>query len=127
MFNPITIRILRRCHTEQRPEFDDKITIQKLTENRLKVTYVEKSGLEPIVDISYMGYHQFLTYMYRVFYLLAIDDDPFLSLQLMIPGYPSTLVTIPSLKWQTPHLLELLSSALYTWPHASTQQQNNSE
>lgn len=119
MFNPITIRILRRCHTEQRPEFDDKITIQKLTENRLKVTYVEKSGLEPIVDISYMGYHQFLTYIYRVFYLLVIDDDPFLSIQFMIPGYPSTLVTVPSLKWQVPQLFELLSSALYTWPTAS--------
>ena len=118
MFNPITIRILRRHHTEQRPEFDDKITVTKLTENRLKVVYVEKSGLEPIVDVAYMGYYQFLTYINRILYLLILDDDPFLSIQFMVPMYPSILVEVPNLKYRLMQILEFLWSACFTWPSA---------
>jgi len=118
MFNPITIRILRRHHTEQRPEFDDKITVTKLTENRLKVVYVEKSGLEPIVDVAYMGYYQFLTYINRILYLLILDDDPFLSIQFMVPMYPSILVEVPNLKYRLTPILEFLWSACFTWPSA---------
>jgi hypothetical protein len=116
MLHPITVRILRKDHTEQMPEFDDTITIKKLTENRLKVVYVEKSGDEPIVDISYMGYQQFMIYMHRILYLLVIDNDPFLSAQFMIPGYPSTLVTIPNLKERTVGILEILWSTCVNWP-----------
>ena len=116
MLHPIILRILRKDHTEQMPEFDDRITITKLTENRLKVVYVEKSGDEPIVDVSYMGYQQFMIYMHRILYLLIVDNDPFLSVQFMMPGYPSTLVTIPNLKERTIPLLEILWSVCVNWP-----------
>jgi len=116
MLHPITLRILRKDHTEKQPEFDDRITITKLTENRLKVTYVEKSGDEPSVDISYMGYQQFMIYMHRILYLLVIDNDPFLSVQFMIPGYPSTLIMIPNLKERTVGILEILWSVCVSWP-----------
>jgi hypothetical protein len=127
MFNPMTIRILRRHHTEERPEFDDKITINKITENRLKVVYMEKSGMEPVVDIAYMGYHQFVTYMHRILFLLIIDEDPFLSIQFMIPGYPSTLISVTNLKSNFVPIMELLWSACFTWPTASTNQRNIAE
>jgi hypothetical protein len=116
MLHPIIVRILRKDHTEQMPEFDDTIMIKKLTENRLRVTYTEKSGDEPIVDISYMGYQQFMIYMHRVLFLLVIDNDPFLSVQFMMPGYPSTLVTIPNLKERMTPLLEILWSTCVNWP-----------
>jgi hypothetical protein len=102
------------------PEFDDCITIRKLTENRIKVTYVEKSGDEPIVDISYMGYQQLMIYIYRVLFLLVIDNDPFLSVQFIFPGYPSTLITIPNLKDRIPTMMELVWSTCVSWPSSSS-------
>ena len=120
MLHPISVRILRRDHKEQMPEFDDCITIRKLTENRIKVTYVEKSGDEPIVDISYMGYQQLMIYIYRVLFLLVIDNDPFLSVQFIFPGYPSTLITIPNLKDRIPTMMELVWSTCVSWPSSSS-------
>jgi len=112
---------MRRHHTEQTPEFDDKITITKLTENKLKIMYIEKSGPDTIIDVSYMGYYQFMAYMNRILYMLIIDEDPFLSIQFMVPGYPSTLIMIPNLKERVMLLLELLWSTCVTWPSARSE------
>ena len=118
MLHPITIRILRRDETKQAPECDDRITITKLTENRLKVVYTEKSEPDVHVDVSYMGYQQALIYLSRVLYMLTIDNDPFLSVQFLFPGYPITLLQIPNLKDRIPMIIETFWTTCMAWPSA---------
>jgi len=112
MSNPLIIRI----YTKEEAGLDDKITVTKLAENRLKVIYLERTHNEPNTDIFHMSYHQFITYMHRVFFFLIIDDDPRVSVEFMVPGYPTILVHIPNLKERFTPLLELLWSTCFTWP-----------
>ena len=112
MANSLIIRI----YTKAEAGLDDKITVTKLAENRLKVIYLERTHQEPQTDIFHMSYHQFITYIHRVFYFLIIDDDPRVSVEFMVPGYPTILVHIANLKDRFAPLLELLWSACYTWP-----------
>ncbi len=95
---------------------DDKITVTKLAENSLKVVYLERTHNDPLTDIFHMSYHQFLTYMHRVLYLLIVDDDPRVSVEFMVPGYPTILVHVPKLKERFIPLLEFLWSACMAWP-----------
>jgi len=117
MPNPLIIRI----YTKEESGLDDKITVTKLAENSLKVIYLERTHNEPQTDIFHMSYHQFITYMHRVLYLLIIDDDPRVSVEFMVPGYPTILVNLPNLKDRFMPLLELLWSACLTWPSAENQ------
>ena len=114
MPNPIIIRI----YTKEESGLDDKITITRLAENRLKVIYLERAQGEPVTDIFHMSYHQFITYMHRVLYLLIIDDDPCVSVEFTVPGYPAILVNLPNLKDRFMPILELLWSACMSWPAA---------
>ncbi len=92
-----------RIYTKEESGLDDKITVTKLAENRLKVIYLERTHNEPLTDIFHMTYHQFLTYMHRVLYLLIIDDDSRVSVEFMVPGYPTILVHITNLKERYMH------------------------
>jgi hypothetical protein len=114
MSHPLIIRI----YTKNESGLDDKITVTKLAENRLKVIYLERAQGESLTDIFHMSYHQFLTYIHRVFYLLVIDDDPRISVEFNVPGYPAILVHIPNLKERCTSLLEFLWSACLSWPSA---------
>jgi hypothetical protein len=48
--------------------------------------------------------------------LLIIDDDSRVSVEFMVPGYPTILVHITNLKERFIPLLELLWSTCLMWP-----------
>jgi hypothetical protein len=96
---------------------DDILEIFKLGENSVRVIYTESGlGDAPLKDVIHCNYQQALTYVYRAFMLLALDDDPFLSVQIHAPGYPCSLLHVSKIKENLPMIMELLATTCWNWP-----------
>lgn len=95
---------------------DDLLRITKLGENSVRVVYTERGRDGPTVDVSQFNYHQLIGYLYRVFWLLSLDDDPFDFVNLAIPGYPVILFKVASIKENMQHIMELMLNTCHAWP-----------
>jgi hypothetical protein len=96
---------------------DDILEIFKLGENSVRLIYTENDGSStPLRDVIHCNYQQALTYVYRAFMLLALDDDPFLSVQIRAPGYPCALLHVKKIKENLPIIMELLATTCWNWP-----------
>ena len=111
----IQLRFLRHGSARD-SETDDVLRIIKLGENSLRVIYTENSQDGRIVDIQIMNYSQVTAYLYRIFWMLGLDDDPFDSVQFFIPGYPTVLLRVEVVKAHVNHLMELMANTFWTWP-----------
>ncbi len=98
------------------PATDDTLRISKLGENSVRTIYIEKSGDGAVIDTSLMNYQGLMAYLYRVFYLLGLDEDPFASVQFFIPGYPTILIEVATLHANVNTLMELVMSTCWSWP-----------
>lgn len=115
----ITIRFVRvqtNGFADGYPASDDVLTVTKLGENSVRLIYTETSGDGKVVDVMQFTYQQFIAYLYRAFWLLGLDDDPFKSVQFFIPGYPTVLIEVTSLQQHINVLLELVTSTCFAWP-----------
>lgn len=113
----IELRFLRNGTNDRGPDTDDVIKIIKLGENSVRVVYHERSAMGTTIDTMMFSYGQLIGYLYRVFWLVGVDEDPFKSVQLFIPGLPTILITVESLQKNINHILEMLLSTCYAWPH----------
>lgn len=115
--NPsITIRFLRKLE-EHDANTDDILWIYKLGENSVKTVYREyMDGTRYTNSVNTMNYQQLFTYLYRVFWLLGIDDDPFKSVQLFIPGYPTSLLRTDVIQKNMQGLFDVLMNSIWNWP-----------
>ena len=98
------------------PSEDDVMRVVKLGENSVRVVYTEKSNDGAVIDTMQFNYMQFIGYLHRVFWLLSMDEDPFESVNIALPGHPVVLVSVATLQKSMPNLLELFLSTCYTWP-----------
>ena len=98
------------------PATDDTLQICKLGENVVRCIYTEKSGDGVLIDTSQQSYAQLMAYLYRIFYLLGLDEDPFASVQFFIPGYPTILVEVVTLHRNVHALMEIVMSTCMAWP-----------
>lgn len=117
--HPIFIHFIRRtanglAQTDSR--LDDTLRIQKLGENNVRATYTERSEDGPLVDTTLMTYQKLIHYLYRVFWMLSLDEDPFQSVQLIVPGYPTTLVRVDTLRGQIGSVMDVLVNTMWQWP-----------
>jgi len=115
----ITMRFIRKMRSGQAdpdPQNDDQLQIIKLGENSVRAIYTEMQAGDAMVDISIMNYIQLNVYIYRIFWLLGIDDDPFKSVQIFVPGYPSILIEVAKLQQFVPHLMDMLAHTYVAWP-----------
>ena len=115
----ITLRFIRRTPTglaDTNPANDDILRITKLGENNLRVIYTERSEAGPQIDVMTYSYATCIAYLYRVFWLLGLDEDPFQSVQLGIPGYPTCLVQVAELRQNLQHIMELMMNSCIAWP-----------
>jgi hypothetical protein len=115
----ILIRFLRKGaggQARMNPATDDTLRIVKLGENSIRTIYIEKSSDGTVIDTSTTTYQGLLAYLYRVFYLLGLDEDPFASVQFFIPGYPTILVEVATLHANVHTLMELVMSTCWSWP-----------
>lgn len=118
----IQIRFLRRAPNgaiEENSLRDDLLLIHKLGENSLRVTYTERTEDGALSDTTTMTYQKMLHYVSRVLWLLGLDSDPFHSVQVMIPGYPTVLVPIARIQEQAVMILDLLVNTCWHWPAAA--------
>ena len=111
----IQLRFLRRGQPRHSSS-DDILRVIKLGENSVRVIYTEVSQDGRIVDVQIMNYAQMTAYLYRIFWLLGLDDDPFESVQFFLPGYPTVLLRVESVKAHVNHLMELMVTTCWSWP-----------
>ena len=115
--NPMNFHLIRRADLNRRSGAqDDTIKITKLGENSVRVVYTEKTDDGLTTDVMTFTYHQLLCYLHRAFFLLSLDDDPFQSMQVVLPGYPMSLIPVAEIKKHMPMILELVMSVCLTWP-----------
>ena len=95
---------------------DDILRVNKLGENSVRVVYTEKSNDGAVIDTMQFTYIQFIGYLHRIFWLLSMDEDPFESVNIALPGHPVVLVRVATLQKNMPNLLELFLNTCYTWP-----------
>jgi len=95
---------------------DDELQIKKLGENNLRVLYVDSSEEGQLRDVTPMTYHKLLHYITRIMWLLTVDTDPFISVQVNIPGFPVTLIPVAALQTSIMPLMDILINTCWQWP-----------
>ena len=114
--NVIELRFLRQQGTRE-PCTDDILEIKKMGENMVRATYREREPTGSLtIDTQLMGYQQLFAYLYRIFWVLSIDTDPFESVQLRVPGYPCVLLSVSTLQQNLTAIMELMISTCWNWP-----------
>ena len=114
-YHPISLRFIRKTRLDS-PRMDDELQIKKLGENNLRVLYVDSSEEGQIRDVTHMTYHKLLHYITRIMWLLTVDTDPFISVQVNIPGFPVTLIPVAALQTSMMPLMDILINTCWQWP-----------
>lgn len=120
-YNAILFQFIRRRAggiPEPSSHLDDTLRIQKLGENNLRVTYTERTEDGVICDTTLMTYQRLFHYVWRMFWLLTVDVDPFLQVQLTIPGYPMVLIPVTMLNQNMVTIMDILMTTCWQWPRA---------
>ena len=114
--NDIIIYFMRHKDISRRST-DDVLTIKKMSENHVKAIYKEwNNGGKPVIDIQIINYQQLFAYLWRVFWMVGIDEDPFVDVQFIVPGYPNIIVSVNKLHANLTPIMELLMSTCWSWP-----------
>ena len=71
-------------------------------------------------DTTMMTYQKLLHYLLRIFWMLSIDEDPFQSVQIMIPGYPQILIGVNTLNSNLPYIMDIILNTCWHWPAIAT-------
>ena len=117
-YSPILIYFIRRTEGDN-PDRDDCLRIEKLGENNLRLTYTERSVDGPIIDTALITYQKLAHYLCRLFWILSIDEDPFQSVQTMIPSYPTFRLSAEALKTNMNTVLDMVMTTCWHWPAMS--------
>lgn len=114
-YHPISLRFIRKARPES-PRMDDELQIKKLGENNLRVLYVDSSEEGQLKDVTHMSYHKLFHYVTRIMWLLTVDNDPFISVQVNVPGFPVTLIPVAELQKSMMPLMDILINTCWQWP-----------
>ena len=107
---PITLRLLRKNCTSKSE--DDVITIFRETNDykddyqSFKLRYVD--GLADVKHEMYLSGDELDVYFDSLFSLVSADTEPFESLQVLAPGFPSVLFNASRVNAVKDYLLSVL-------------------
>lgn len=112
----IVIHIIRKLVTSTT---DDVIEIYKSGDNLFAVSYIDRDSR---LRYSFDAYSdQILRYLYSVFGMLRIDEEPFESVQITLPAHPPINVKIASLsETRIETFMRPLKWCLRNWVRSST-------
>lgn len=112
----IVIHIIRKLVTSTT---DDVIEIYKSGDNLFAVSYIDRDSR---LRYSFDAYSdQILRYLYSVFGMLRIDEEPFESVQITLPAHPPINVKIASLSEnRIETFMRPLKWCLRNWVRSST-------
>jgi hypothetical protein len=109
---PITIRLLRKgCKNKTE---DDVITIFRESDDyesdydNYRVRYVDGSSDNLIRHETYFTGSELDAYLASLFSLVSADTEPFESIQVLAPGFPSVLFDATRVYVVKDHLLSVL-------------------
>jgi len=109
---PITLRLLRKnCKNKSE---DDVITIFRESEDydsdfdNYRVRYVDGGTDDRVRHETYLTGVELDSYLAALFSLVSADTEPFESVQVLAPGFPSVLFNASSVYAVKEHLLNLL-------------------
>ena len=117
-YHEIQIRFIRRLQSSE--DTDDILRITRLGDNQIQLIYKENTGPRPEIDIMRFNYQQMMSYLYRVFWIVSLDEDPFHSIQFFIPGYSTFIVGAADVKTKMAPIMDLIISTVWNWPNAGT-------
>lgn len=115
----IQIRFIRRKPDgtpNADPNYDDVLRINRLGANSIRVVYVEQGTDEATIDIIMCTVQQLLCYLYRLLWLVSLDEDPFHSVKFQLPGFPTFQMSTTAVQSYVPNLLDLILSLCWNWP-----------
>lgn len=113
-FPPITLRFLRKGDTS-RSSTDDIFSIYK-TRAGYNLVYNDQDG-EVKTYTRDLTQQQVIQRLSNALRLLTVDEDPFLSVQLIVPNAPSVLVGVKRLDSSTRDLFyDTVEAAMEEWP-----------
>jgi hypothetical protein len=111
----IQLRFIR-FNSDNDPLTDDVLRIQRVADDSYRIIYTERSCDKAQVDVISLTNQTLLAYLYRMFWLLGLDEDPFESVQLFVPGYPTSLVKAANIKTCVPNMLDIIITNCWNWP-----------
>ena len=120
----IQLRFIRETRdVEDEDQRDDLLNIVHQQDNLLRFTYSERSDDDSIDTDTHTFTHQdAVSYLYRMFWITSIDEDPFRSVQFFIPGFPTFLMSVAAVKQNMNSILDLFFSVFRAWPAISNEQ-----
>jgi hypothetical protein len=115
----IQIRFVRRNSdgtADTNPDHDDLLHIARINANSMRVVYVEQGTESATIDYITCTTHQLLCYLYRLLWLITLDEDPFHSVKFQLPGFPALHMSTSAVQSYVPNLLDLVLSLCWNWP-----------
>jgi hypothetical protein len=109
---PITLRLLRKGYTNKSE--DDVITIFRESDDydsdyeNYRLRYVDGGSDDRVRHETYLTGDQLDSYLASLFSLVSADTEPFDSVQVLAPGFPSVLFNASRINTVKDHLLNLL-------------------
>ena len=109
---PITLRLLRKnCKSKSE---DDVITIFRESEDydsdfdNYRLRYLDGGSDERVRHETYLTGVELDSYLSSLFSLVSADEEPFESIQVLAPGFPSVIFNSTRVYAVKDHLLTLL-------------------
>jgi len=119
----IQLRFIRETREADDAQRDDILNIVHQQDNLLRFTYSERSDDDSIeTDTNTFTHQDAVSYLYRMFWITSIDEDPFRSVQFFIPGFPTFLMSVAAVKQNMNNILDLFFSVFRAWPAVSNEE-----
>ena len=119
---PIVIHLINSDNSQKG---DDIVIISKnLKLGDFDITYNDQNNDSPLTHIVNGLYRaRVMDYLYMIFKNLALDEEPYESVQLTLPAMPRIIVSSDKLKdlYYREHFLELIANSLDTLENVSTE------
>lgn len=106
----ISLRIVR---DRSAPEKDDIVRIQKQNEHTCVVSYDVANSIHRFRFAAHL--RDVSHYLYSMFDLMAMDDDPFQSVQFDAPGFPSVIFQLPLSKENVRTMVSVVKDVIYSY------------
>lgn len=112
----IQINLIRSPHSNGHD--DDIITISRDGEKQYSLTYKDKTSKNPVPHTIQLDRDDVFDYLETTFDMLDIDIAPFKQIQILAPTFPSTLLTVSSLRTDEIRetVFRVVENTMNNWP-----------
>jgi hypothetical protein len=112
----IQINLIRSPHSNGHD--DDIITISRDGEKQYSLTYKDKTSSNPVPHTIQLDRDDVFDYLETTFDMLDIDIAPFKQIQILAPTFPSTLLTVSSLRTDEIRetVFRVVENTMNNWP-----------